>query len=163
MAIKKNVKQAAFLAAFAECGVITEAARAAKVNRTDHYDWLLDPEYSAAFDAAKEQAIELMESEARRRAIEGVAEPVIYQGSLCFEPLRDKSGKIKRDPKTKEVLFSKKPLVVYKKSDILLMFLLKAAKPDTYRENSKVELSGSVNLVVDRLLAGRQRLAKRGK
>ena len=137
-----NPKQKAFLAAYAVCGVLAEAARAAKVARRSHYDWMADPAYQAAFNDAEEEAIERLEFEARSRAETGVAEPVIYQGQLQFEPLRSKTtGQIRRDKKGNPLL-SKTPLVVYKKSDVLLMFVLKSKRPERYRDNATVEYAG---------------------
>ncbi len=134
-------KQAAFLAAYAECGVISEAARAAKVGRRSHYEWMAEPEYSDAFAAAHAEACDALVTEARRRAVVGLAEPVVYQGQLQFEPLRDKrTGQIRR-AKNGQALLSKTPLVVYKKDATLLMFLIKRYMPE-FRENYKVEHTG---------------------
>ena len=64
-----------------------------------------------------EQAAQRLEAEAKRRAVEGVEEPVFYQGKQC--------GVIKRY------------------SDALLMFLLKGAMPDKYKERTSTELTGA--------------------
>ena len=111
-----QVKKAAFLEAYTESGNLSKAAEVVGINRASHYDWMRDdPQYPEAFAAAREQAIEIMEAELHRRAVEGVEEPVgWYQG----EP----GGTVRRY------------------SDVLLMFLLKALKPSTYRE--KVEHTG---------------------
>ncbi len=90
------------------------AARAAKINRSTHYRWLEDLEYADAFDEAKEEAVDVLEMEARRRAVEGIDRPVFYQG--------------------------KKVGSVRSYSDTLLIFLLKGAMPEKYRERH--ELSG---------------------
>ena len=101
--------KAAFLAAFSTCGNISEAAKLADVERRTHYRWLAkDAAYVKAFDDATEQASDALEQEARRRAVDGVDEPVFYQGSECG--------------------------VVRKYSDTLLIFLMKGARPDKYRE-----------------------------
>ena len=74
-----------------ESGTIRDGAIAAKVGRQTHYDWLQQhEEYRIAFQAAKEESIEGLEAEARRRAL--------------------------------------------RRSDLLLMFLLKAHKPAMYRD-----------------------------
>lgn len=109
-------KKAAFIAAFAECGNITQAAKIAKIERASHYRWLEDAEYKGAFDAAQEQAVDALEQEARRRALHGVDEPVFYKGMEC--------GAIR------------------KYSDTLLIFLLKGLKPAMYRDNLRAEISG---------------------
>ena len=147
-------KKPAFLAAFRASASITKAAKAAKITRHLHYDWLADdPEYAAAFDAAKEDAAQTLEDEAVRRAHAGVDEPVIYQGGLCYEwdEVIDKdTGEVTRKRKTK-------PLSTRKFSDVLLMFLLKGFRPEKYRDNSKVEITGTVD-IVERLAAARKRL-----
>ena len=137
-----NPKQKAFLAAYAVCGLVGPAARAAKVARRSHYDWMADPAYQSAFEAAKEEAIEALEMEARTRAMVGVAEPVIYQGELCFDYARDsKTGAVLLNDEGRPIR-SEQPLVIWKKSDNLAMFLLKAARPERYRDNATVEHTG---------------------
>jgi hypothetical protein len=100
--------QTAFLAAFAETGTVTHGAKSSGISRQTHYNWLTDAGYSERFSDAQEQATDNLEREARRRAVEGVEEPVYYQGEVV--------GKIR------------------KMSDTLLIFLLKGARPDKYRE-----------------------------
>lgn len=111
---EKNKK--AFLSAFAECGNVTEAAKLAGVDRTRHYDWLKDPAYAERFADAEAQAIDGLEKEARRRAIEGTDKPVFYRGGECG--------------------------VIREYSDTLLIFLLKGARPEKYRDNSRIEHTG---------------------
>jgi hypothetical protein len=154
------VLQAGFLAAFCETGNVAAAARAAGCARADHYRWLTGANYAAAFEEAREEAIEAMEFEARRRAVEGVAEPVVYQGQFTYEQARNPAGELLFDPETGKPVLSEIPLAVRKYSDVLLMFLLKGAKPETYRDNTKVEISGSVEMVIERLKAARKRVGK---
>jgi hypothetical protein len=114
-------KKAALLAAYAECGVVSRACTAAEVGRATHYLWLKeDPEYAAAFCDAHQYAIESMEAEARRRAIEGWDEPVFHEGSVCGH---------KR-----------------KFSDTLLIFMLKGAAPEKYRERTESTVVGSIGV-----------------
>jgi hypothetical protein len=89
-------KQELFLRAYANTGVISSAAKFAKVARSSHYEWLHDPKYAEAFEQAHQEAIEALELELRKRA---------------------------------------------KRSDILLMFLLKRHRPE-YRESHRVEQTG---------------------
>ena len=72
--------------------------------------------FRADWDEALEEARELLEAEARRRAAIGVDEPVFYKGQVV--------GQIR------------------KYSDNLLMFLLKAHWPEKFRENYAVEHRG---------------------
>ena len=69
--------------------------------------------FRADWDEALEEARELLEAEARRRAAIGVDEPVFYQGQVV--------GHIR------------------KYSDNLLMFLLKAHWPEKFRENVSID------------------------
>lgn len=109
-------KKAAFLKSLEETHIVTDAARAAGVHRSTVYDWYeKDPEFAKLWDETVERSTELLEREAYRRAAVGVEEPVFYQGKQV--------GKVKRF------------------SDTLLMFLIKARKPDMYRE--RVEHTGA--------------------
>lgn len=127
-----QARQAAFLAAFAETASITRAAKAAKVHRRLHYDWLLDPDYAARFATAGEQAAEILEDEAIRRAVDGVDEPKFYKGGLCYRQ--------KWNEETQCWERYGKPLTVKRHSDALMMFMLRGLKPEKYRE--RTELTG---------------------
>jgi hypothetical protein len=119
---RTKVNQKAFLAALCETGNITRAAEAAGVARRQHYNWLdNDSTYLKRFEECIDQAADNLEAEARRRAVEGVAEPVFYKG---------------------------KPIgAVRKYSDTLLIFLLKGARPDKYRERHQINSTITVNVV----------------
>jgi hypothetical protein len=131
-----KAKQRAFLTAFANTGNITQACAAAKTGRRTHYDWLAAEAYAEAFREASDAAADALEREARRRALKGVKRAIYYQGERCgYE-------------------------TVY--SDVLLIFLLKALRPDTYRDNVKIEHSGELSVIADRLAAGRKRVAEAG-
>jgi hypothetical protein len=137
-----SAKQRAFLAGYGRIGIVKAAAKTAKIAHRSHYNWIKDPEYAAAFADAQEEALAHLVAEVRRRAVEGIEEPVIYQGSLCFEPIRDpKTGAVKRDRKGQPLL-STTPLTIPRKSDVLLMFLIKKLDP-SYRENSQVHLAAA--------------------
>lgn len=118
----RHAKKRLFLEAFSRVGTIKHAAEAAGVDRHSHHLWLQkDPEYAAAFAEAEEQAVEVLEREMRRRAVEGVEEPVWHKG--------EQVGSVR------------------KYSDVLLIFALKAARPERYRDNHRVELAGTVTHV----------------
>jgi len=55
----RTSKRTAFLAAYVKCGNVTLAARQAQVSRQQHYEWLRDPQYSAAFARAQREMEEL--------------------------------------------------------------------------------------------------------
>jgi hypothetical protein len=83
--------QRRFLSAFAQAGNLTAAAELSGMTRQIHYVWLSSPEYRKAFETAKDIGVDIVQWEARRRAMDG--------------------------------------------SDRLLIFLLKAMKPEVYRDN----------------------------
>jgi len=123
-------KQTAFLSAYVETGSISHAARAAEMARITHYRWMeTSKEYQNLFEAAKEEALENLEREARFRAVEGLR---MYRF--------DRDGNPLKHPITGEPYFEEK------RSDVLLIFLLKALDPDKFRERSDARLSGDVKL-----------------
>lgn len=102
---------------------VYKAAAAAGIGRSTAYEWRdSDPEFKARWEEALEAGIDAMEDEAHRRAVEGVDEPVFYQGEVCGE--------------------------VRKYSDTLLIFQLKARRPEKYRENVDVNHRGNINVAV---------------
>ncbi len=72
--------------------------------------------YREAFEEAQEMACDAFEYEARRRAIEGVKRFKFHNGKPII------------DPETGQPYFE------YEYSDTLLIFLLKGAMPEKYRE-----------------------------
>lgn len=112
-----SIHKAKFLAAYSQLGNITAAAKISQVARSLHYEWMSgDPEYAQRFAVATDEAVERLEAEARRRAEKGCLKPV-YQGGKKVGTIREYS-------------------------DTLLIFLLKGARPDRYRDNARVEHSG---------------------
>lgn len=116
----------AFLTCYSKCGNVTQACRVARMDRTIVYDLKKqDPNFALRMDVARQEAADVLEQEARRRAVRGVREPV-YQGG-------------------KRVGF------VQKYSDTLLIFLMKGADPEKYRErhqiNGQVDSSITLTLV----------------
>jgi hypothetical protein len=110
-----HAKKAAFLAAYSQLGNLTAAAKASDVHRQRHYEWMKDdPDYPERFKQAHAEACDHLESEARRRAVEGVEKPVFHKGVICG--------------------------TVQEYSDTLLIFLMKGALPEKYRE--RMEHSG---------------------
>ena len=104
-------RQQAFLAAYMELGTVAAAMKAVGIGPLTHHQWLqAQPEYAEAFALAREAAADLLEAEAVRRALEGVEQPVFYQGKPC--------GAVRRY------------------SDTLMMFLLKAMRPERFRDRA---------------------------
>ncbi len=124
----------AFLMAFAAYGRVFTAADAVGVSRSIHYVWLKDPEYADAFKLAEDIAGDVLEAEAVRRAVEGIEEPVVYQGAMIGHwRLPDGSrlpGNSQEEPPAKGADFV--PLTVNKRSDNLLRLLLEGFKGSKY-------------------------------
>lgn len=113
-----HLKKPAVLAAFKGCASVTKACEIADICRDTFYRWLReDADFNKAYQAAREQAIEALEDEATRRAYEGVDRPV-YQGGKQVGMIREYS-------------------------DTLLIFLLKAHRPQKYRDNIRQELTSA--------------------
>jgi len=108
---------------------ISESARVAVVARRTIYEWRdADPVFAAAWDDAIDEATDALEAEARRRAIEGDEEYVVSMGQLV------------RDPKTGEYLTTRK------RSDGLMTLLLKAHRPERFRERYDVQQTGNITM-----------------
>lgn len=83
MGNKQHLWTDAFLAALSECGVLTQASELAGIDRVSVWRRRKDdPEFAAACEEAVEMAADKLEAEARRRAVEGVEEPVYQGGQL---------------------------------------------------------------------------------
>jgi hypothetical protein len=101
-----------------EHGNVTLAARSIGLSRQALYQAReQDPEFAAAWEEAVESYIDLLEAECDRRAVHGVRQPVLYKGAVVDVDYR-----------------------AY--SDSLLMFRLKALRPDKYRERAAVQHLG---------------------
>lgn len=108
-----------FIKQLATTGNVADACRKAKVARGVAYrERDEDEQFKAAWEEALEIATENLELEARRRAEHGYLDPVYFMGA--------KVGSVRRY------------------SDTLLIFLLKAHKPDKYRDSVKHVHGGAV-------------------
>jgi hypothetical protein len=117
----------AFLEGIAITGNIGKAAELAGIHRTTHYRWLqMSKKYAAAFAKAEDEFADRVRDMVRRRAIDGVPEPIIWK------------GRIVRDKKTKEIV------TVLKRSDRILEMLAKGKCPE-FRDKQEVEHSGDVS------------------
>ena len=138
MAIQRwtSRRRGTFLTSLAETGNVSAAARAAKVSRSYAYRLkTADPEFAADWAEALETAIDALDAEARRRALDGVETPHFHQGRVCG------TGR--------------------KYSDTLLMFLLRAHRPERYRErpaagsepdvDSETAIAGARDILAARL------------
>jgi hypothetical protein len=137
-------KRRAYLAGIAATCNHAHAAKAANVSRSNHYLWLREPEYAAAFKIAWERGIDFLEAEAVRRATEGTRKPVFHAGRRAMDLKVDENGEVvyKRD-KDGVMKAVPVPAFIVEKSDTLLMFLLNGARPQTYRQRTSMEHTGA--------------------
>jgi hypothetical protein len=115
-------RQERFLKSLAETGNVTAAVAAAGTGRSRAYELRnADAAFAAAWDQAEETAADALEAEARRRAIEGVQEPLVSAGKL----VRDDDGQ---------------PIAIRRYSDHLLLALLKARRPPRRERSVRFQL-----------------------
>lgn len=128
----REQRQGIFLRALAQGETMARAlAQAGIASRQTINAWReKDADFAAAYTEAMENASDLLEAEARRRAVDGVEEPLHYQGQIFAH--------------------------VRRYSDPLLLALLKATRPEKFKD--RVEHSGSVEVnLAERLARGRAR------
>ncbi len=124
----------AFILALAQLGSITRACQVVDISRIAVWHWKREDEkFNEAFGRAMDLASDLMEDELMRRACEGVIKP-IFQGGKLVGSVRERS-------------------------DTLLIFGLKGAKPEKYADRQKVEVTD----VTERLRNARERVFGRNK
>ena len=124
MTLKRDWKPA-FIKALRRTGNVTLAAQYAGRSRNQAYHVRRHSEdFAAQWREALEEGSDLLDAEARRRAVTGIDKPVYYKGEVV--------GSIK------------------KYSDRLLMFLLRAHRPQMFRDGGKVEQPGATDVDVDR-------------
>lgn len=112
-----------FLALLREMPNVTRAARTlGHAPRSFRNYRERDPDFAEAWDAALEEGIENCEAELHRRAFEGTDKPITHQGVI--------TGSYKEY------------------SDTLAMFLLKAHRPEKYRERQDISHTGAMSLTV---------------
>ena len=114
---KRNILLKAYVESY---GQMKKAARIAGIGVSTAYLWRSekrDETFSQCWQAAQELVIEAMEGEVRRRAMEGNRR---YRFTTRGEPIIN--------PRTGEQYYDDV------QSDLLAIFMLKAAKPDKYRD-----------------------------
>ncbi len=112
--------KARFLEALADTGIVYRAAKLAGTSRSRVYELRkADPDFAKAWAEAEEIAADRLEEEARRRAVDGVLEPVVSGGRV----VRDDEGN---------------PLAIRRYSDALLTIMLRARRPEQYRDQKLI-------------------------
>lgn len=130
---KRPIWAKAFLAALRKTGNVRKAAELAKIRRNTPSDYFRQHPGSALeaeYREAVEEYADRLEEEADRRAFEGVDEPVYGRVG------KDQDGQIG---------------TIRKYSDTLLIFRLKALRPDKYRERYDHRLD--IGRTLDKLAA----------
>lgn len=127
----------AFLASLAALGNVQAACEAAKIERSTAYRHReADEGFAEAWNAAMESAADLLEEEARRRAYDGVRRLKFDRGKVITVPLTAADGEVMLDEHGKPMMV---PYVEHEYSDSLMMFLLKGARPEKYRERTETK------------------------
>lgn len=112
-------KEAQFLAALSETASVTKSCELSDIARASIYEWRdADPEFRERWEAALDVGTDALEDEAVRRAKDGTLKPVFYQGEEC--------GHIREF------------------SDTLMIVMLKARRPDRFKERTSTEIMGNI-------------------
>jgi hypothetical protein len=115
----QHLKRRAFLCAYSRLGSKARAAEVVGIDQSTIYtrQWREDPEFQTALERARVMAVDVLEDEVQRRAVEGIRKPTGWH--------KGKPGGFVREY-----------------SDLLLMFKTKAMLPEKYRD--RTELRGSL-------------------
>lgn len=128
-----EARQAIFLKILADTPNITVAARAANVSRsTVEKHRKEDALFAERLQEALDEGLDLWEQECARRAFKGVERGVYHEGCLIDTNMHY--------------------------SDNLATFLLKAHRPEKYRERTSVDVTGTFSLA-DAVREARERVA----
>lgn len=141
-----------FLQALAHSGIVAEACKITGVSRnTVMSRYARDVDFAAGFDEAMDIAVDMAEKELWRRAIQGVDEPITYKGRISYETeeyIDEETGEVRerfaRDERGRPI-----PLTVNKRSDALLMFLLKGRRKQVYADRTELTGAGGEPLQLD--------------
>ena len=140
-----------FLDHLRESANIAASARAVGVSSSAAYGLReRDADFRASWDEALEDAFDMLEAEARRRAFQGVEEPVVYQGSMQWKTRQwiDEDGEehweYLRDAQGNRI-----PLTVTKYSDSLAQFLLKGYRRRKFGDKTEITGADGGALVID--------------
>lgn len=120
---KTHHARALFLDHLLQSANVTASAEVACLDRSTVYRWREeDAGFALAWANALEAATDALEAEARRRAMDGVEEYLTGKNGL----IRDKDGN---------------PVMQRRYSDMLMTQLLRAHRPDKFRDRATVDLN----------------------
>ncbi|WP_395371861.1 hypothetical protein [Komagataeibacter diospyri] len=135
-------QRARFLEHLANSGNVTASCAVAGIDRCAAYRMKReDEEFSEAWKAAMDQAVDTLEAEAWRRGRDGYDEYVTCKDGLVLDE-------------------EDKPVLQRRYSDSLLTTLLKAHRPEKYRDRSTVDMN--VNTDIAALIDEGRRRARGG-
>jgi hypothetical protein len=122
-----------FLSHLARMGVVKVAAEAAGICRQAVYEHRAkDKGFAALWDEALANAADVLEAEAFRRAVEGVIKHMVNKNGLVWVPTDEHGNIVEPD----DPLFVRNvPLIERVYSDSTLLAMLRAKKPQEYRDN----------------------------
>lgn len=116
---RDEAKREKFLAELAKSCNVSASCRVAGIGRQTAYDWReKDEAFALAWDGAEQEAVDRLEQEAWRRAVDGFEEPVFHQGEEVAR--------------------------VRKYSDKLIEILLKGHRPERFVDRIKAEHTGTI-------------------
>ena len=108
-----------FLITLSETGNPSAACRASSLTRRQiNVMRERDPAFARAYDDALDDAADLLEAEAWRRALEGVPQPLLKAGQPVVDPVTGT------------------PIIVQRYSDPLLVMLLRGCKPTKFHRRN---------------------------
>jgi hypothetical protein len=138
----RHPKKAAFLAAYAECGNISTACKAADINRNTYYVWAEhDGGFAAAAAQARQDAAEKLEAFAREWATLGI--PTVKEVYERAKVQREvKGGEADGATVVEDALILVSREESRNISPTLLIFLLKGAMPEKYKDRQQTEHVG---------------------
>lgn len=147
----KAIRHAAFLAALSEFPNVTAACRKGHVSRSKVYERrATDPEFAKAWDEALDRGMCRAEDDVADRAFRGLPKLKFHEGQVVMAPKLDENDNPVLDEKGEWIMV---PYVEREYSDALAQFILKAHRPDKYRERREVEHSGGVTVQIVKGLA----------
>lgn len=146
-----------FLKLLAETGNISKCCKAVDVSSGVAYKHRKnDKEFGVLWDEAEDMAADAIEAEMWRRGVDGVDRPLVFQGEIT--PKKDADGKVMVDDKNMPI-----PQTIKEYSDVLLIQMAKAKRPEKFNERLQVEGVGGGNLVVEHIISLKRRTPEMGE